>query len=358
VVDQALGGNRRADALVDESDDLEVATTVVDRGRHPVTDADGTRGLGCHSVDPHVTTPARRRCCRARLVDPDRPHPSVDPRRVHDEHRAMPAAPGTCRTGVPELAAQASDARYLVWRPPGGKRRAVNPTPAVAQEDAVAEQTTTERSDARRRAEEVAGSAQGEAAAVAGDAREQAAAVASEVSHQAQNLVAEAKHAVEGQAREQTDRLAGTIEGFGEKLQALAHGDADQAGEMGNYVDELGQRLTGVGERLEARGIDGMVDDVQRFARRRPGMFLVSAAAAGFLAGRLVRGQRDAADGQAGQGNGSEAGATAPIAPAAPASRYGTPSYTEAPATPPPGATQPSATEPVPPVPPTPGRPR
>ena len=41
--------------------------------------------------------------------------------------------------------------------------------------------------------------------------------------------------------------------------------------------------------RLEDRGIEGVVDDVSRFARRRPGVFLLAAAGAGFVVGRFVR---------------------------------------------------------------------
>ncbi|MFP3902061.1 MAG: hypothetical protein ACLFXM_14505 [Acidimicrobiia bacterium] len=132
---------------------------------------------------------------------------------------------------------------------------------------------------------------------MATDARQQASKVASEASHQARNLAGEARHAVEDQARGQAHRLAETLDGMGGKLQALAHGEADRAGELTEYVDDLGRRLHGVSERLETQGLEGVIDDVQRFARRRPGMFLVSAAAAGFLAGRLARGARQA-DGQ------------------------------------------------------------
>ena len=43
-------------------------------------------------------------------------------------------------------------------------------------------------------------------------------------------------------------------------------------------------------DRLNSKGFDGVVDDVQAFARRRPGAFLAIAAATGFVAGRLFRG--------------------------------------------------------------------
>ena len=48
-------------------------------------------------------------------------------------------------------------------------------------------------------------------------------------------------------------------------------------------------RWSSFASRLEDRGIEGVVDDVARFARRRPGVFLLAAAGAGFVVGRFVR---------------------------------------------------------------------
>lgn len=208
-----------------------------------------------------------------------------------------------------------------------------------------------ERSGTKERAANVAGTAQQQARGVAGDAREQASVVASEVSDQARNFAGEARRAVDDQARDQTHRLAGTIDGMGGKLQALAHGDADQAGELRDYVDDLGQRLHGVAERLDSKGLDGMVEDVQRFARRRPGVFLASAVAAGFVAGRLARGASGQGDGQGQETRGEPfAGSTAPDATVP---RTAAPPYSGASV-----ATDPQATRPNPPVPPVSGSPR
>lgn len=213
-------------------------------------------------------------------------------------------------------------------------------------------ESTEGRSESRERAASAGGTAQEEARGVATDARQQASKVASEATHQARDLAGEARHAVEDQARGQAHRLAETLDGIGGKLQALAHGDADQAGELTDYADDLGQRLHGAAERLETKGLDGMVEEVQRFARRRPGMFLASAAAAGFLAGRLARG--------ASQANGEEAGPQPATAPAEAGAR---PRATQAPqdvgpqvahaASRQPGST--IGTESTPPVPPAPG---
>jgi hypothetical protein len=44
-----------------------------------------------------------------------------------------------------------------------------------------------------------------------------------------------------------------------------------------------------VADRFEQRGIDGVLTDVKHFARRHPAQFVLGAAAAGFVVGRLVR---------------------------------------------------------------------
>ncbi|HEV3362749.1 MAG TPA: hypothetical protein VG795_01190, partial [Acidimicrobiia bacterium] len=42
-------------------------------------------------------------------------------------------------------------------------------------------------------------------------------------------------------------------------------------------------------ERTQSRGVDGLVQEIQTFGRNRPGTFLATAAAAGFVAARLWR---------------------------------------------------------------------
>jgi hypothetical protein len=55
------------------------------------------------------------------------------------------------------------------------------------------------------------------------------------------------------------------------------------------YLDDVQEHVRGWASRLEQRGPQGVMDDMSRFARRRPGLFLAGAVGAGFVAGRLVR---------------------------------------------------------------------
>lgn len=163
----------------------------------------------------------------------------------------------------------------------------------------MADDTTSEEHSATQRATEVAGTARDQAKGVATSARDEASAVASEAGAQARTVVDEARSALQRQASDGTHRAAGALGEWGGRFRALAEGEADQAGELGRYAAELGDRLDGWAARVDERGLDGLVDDVQRFARRRPGVFLAVAAASGFAAGRLFRGAR----GEAGNGD-------------------------------------------------------
>ena len=107
-------------------------------------------------------------------------------------------------------------------------------------------------------------------------------------------MVDETRSALRSQARQGTERTAGALDNLSAQFRALASGDREGAGELGRYADQASERLRAVAQRIGSRGFDGLVDDVQSFARRRPGLFLAAAAASGFAAGRLFRGAQAA----------------------------------------------------------------
>ena len=158
----------------------------------------------------------------------------------------------------------------------------------------MANQMDTHDPGAAERAGQVASAARDEAQSVASDARGEVSAVASEAAAQAQNLVDETRSALRSQARQGADRTAGALDNLSSQFRALASGDREGAGELGRYADQASERLHTAAERIGSRGLDGLVDDVQSFARRRPGVFLAVAAASGFVAGRLFRGAQAA----------------------------------------------------------------
>jgi hypothetical protein len=94
------------------------------------------------------------------------------------------------------------------------------------------------------------------------------------------------------------------LRGLAGQIQALVEGRRDEAGAAGDYARQAGDKVNQLAGRLEQGGFDGLVDDVRRFARQRPGLFLVGAAAAGFAAGRMIRASRGGDDGESFAGDG------------------------------------------------------
>ncbi|WP_078491768.1 hypothetical protein [Streptomyces yerevanensis] len=140
-------------------------------------------------------------------------------------------------------------------------------------------------------------------------AAEQARAVTSEARQQAVTVVRDLRESLTGQAEAQTRRAAGTLRKWADDLSGLARHAPDDSPTHG-LVAQAAQGSQRAAEYLDRQGPQGLVTDVEYFARRRPGVFLGGAALAGFLVGRLAKAgytaQRPAAHGPA------RAAATAP----------------------------------------------
>jgi len=130
---------------------------------------------------------------------------------------------------------------------------------------------------ARQAAGQVASSAADQAKTVAGEARQQAGAVAHDLRSRAMDEV-----------EEQTRRAAGALHHWAEDLAGLA-----ENGQGESPVRSLAAQAADGGHRaadyLEKQGVEGVVSDVQSFARRRPGAFLGGALLAGLAVGRMAK---------------------------------------------------------------------
>lgn len=157
------------------------------------------------------------------------------------------------------------------------------------------------------------------ASKVTGDAADQAKAVAGEARQQVRNVVSQAGDELRHQAQAQNSRAASGLQTLSGQLSALAEGRTEESGPLAGYLDEAQTKVREIAQRLESGGPEGVVDDVTRFARRRPGLFLLGAIGVGFAVGRLVRsGASDANDaddtaGRTATGNGDRYDAPSPM---------------------------------------------
>jgi len=132
-----------------------------------------------------------------------------------------------------------------------------------------------------------------QAGQVSETAREQASQVSGEVKQQARNVAAEVRDKVSEQAQVQNQRLA---EGIRRMADELDHMRGDRQGTpAATVVSRIADGGRQVADHLLKRGPEGVLSDVQDFARRRPGAFLVTALATGFVVGRLGKSVMNAA---------------------------------------------------------------
>ena len=142
---------------------------------------------------------------------------------------------------------------------------------------------------AKEEASQVAGQAASAAQGVAQTAKEEAAHVASEAKTSAQDLLHQAKSGLTSQAGTQQQKAAEGIRSISSQLQSMAEAP-DQQGVASDLIRQAASTTETVASWLETKQPGDLLGEVQRFARNRPGTFLLVAAGAGVLAGRLTRG--------------------------------------------------------------------
>jgi hypothetical protein len=125
------------------------------------------------------------------------------------------------------------------------------------------------------------------------EAKGEAAAVTDEARRQISDLWSQTRTELSDQVGTQQNRLAGGLTSFATQLNQMA--DAPTERNLAtDVVREVGDRADALGRWLQDHGPDEVLDEVRQFARRRPGTFLLVAAGAGVVLGRLTRGLKDA----------------------------------------------------------------
>ena len=151
---------------------------------------------------------------------------------------------------------------------------------------------TTYSGEEESKAKQVAGQgkqAAGQAASEVKDtAKEQAQRVAGEAKQQFRSVASDLRGRAGEQARSQNERLVGSIRQTADQLEEMRGDRADSpAATVVSRIADGGRQLA---DYLDRNGPEGVLREVQDFARRRPGAFLATALAAGFVVGRLGKG--------------------------------------------------------------------
>ena len=163
----------------------------------------------------------------------------------------------------------------------------------VSNEASTGPQSGGTMQDKAGQAQEVAHHAADRASDVAADAKAQAKEVVQDATQQARQLVGQARRHLDDEAQQRSQQAATALRRVVGNLDALASGRTDSAGPLLGYARQSERSLNRLADRLE-EGPSAVLDDVRRFARRQPVVFLAAAGTLGFVVGRLVRGAREA----------------------------------------------------------------
>jgi hypothetical protein len=122
---------------------------------------------------------------------------------------------------------------------------------------------------------------------VAGTVKEKASDVTSNAREQTRRLAGQTRDELVGQVSQQKERAANGLRSVSDELRGMAeHG---QSG-LGAQLTRQGADFTSqAADFLQQHEPGDLLDEVRGFARRKPGTFLLVAAAAGIVAGRLTR---------------------------------------------------------------------
>ncbi|MEU0090667.1 hypothetical protein [Kribbella sp. NPDC006257] len=122
---------------------------------------------------------------------------------------------------------------------------------------------------------------------VAESVKDKASSVTSDAREQTRRLAAQTRDELIGQAGQQKERAVGSLRAVGDELRGMAeHGRSGLGAQLANHGADF---TTQAADFLQHHEPGELLDEVRGFARRKPGTFLLLAAAAGVVAGRLTR---------------------------------------------------------------------
>jgi hypothetical protein len=139
---------------------------------------------------------------------------------------------------------------------------------------------------------------------VASTAADQAKEVAATTKRQAQDLLQQGRSQVREQAVGQQQKAAQGLSSIAGELRGLANGTSQGApGPARDLLEQASDKVEEFSTWLQNREPADLLDELRSFARRKPGVFLLGAAAAGILAGRLTSGVKAVHSGDSGGRN-------------------------------------------------------
>lgn len=165
------------------------------------------------------------------------------------------------------------------------------------------------RTAARDEGFEVAQHAKEAAGQVGSTVREQASQVTQETAAQARHVVKDVRERVAAEAEDQAQRVSKQLGRIADELGQMA-GNAPSDSMSAGAIQSAADTSRQAARFLDERGAQGLLDSARDYARRKPGTFLLGAAVAGFLVGRVAK---SATGGSGQQGQQGQQGGVVPV---------------------------------------------
>lgn len=161
------------------------------------------------------------------------------------------------------------------------------PGSPYGSDSAVGDESTSLDS-AKHEAVELKDTAVEQAKDVAATVKDEATAVLGEAKSQAKDLYQQTQHELKEQATTQQRRLAAGLKSASSELDSMSTASVNP-GVATDIVRQLSGRLSGAATWLGDRDPDAVLTEVKRYARRKPGTFIIASAILGVVVGRLTR---------------------------------------------------------------------
>lgn len=142
---------------------------------------------------------------------------------------------------------------------------------------------------AKGAASEVAGEATSAAADVKDTVKTEVGSVVSDAADRAGTVLRSSQDELRSQAETRAKDLSSTLDTAARQLGSMADAADDPDSMVAQLSRTAAEQLRKQSQRLDEGGLEGVVGDARRFARNRPGAFMLSTVAAGFAFGRLAK---------------------------------------------------------------------
>ncbi len=150
--------------------------------------------------------------------------------------------------------------------------------------------TSTSTADAAKgAASDVAGEATSAAAGVKDTVKTEVGSVVSDAADKAGAVLRTSQQELRTQAETKAKDLSSTLDTAARQLATMADAADDPNSMVAQLSRTAAEQLRKQGRRLDEGGLEGLAVDAKRFARNRPGAFMLGSIAAGFAVGRLAK---------------------------------------------------------------------